>query len=113
MLAHLITGERGRNWMELAADPVRRMGLEIPHVQVAGSAVEKEDDAGVRLRPDPSRLAPRSRFEQSRQGDAEQTQTADLEKMPPADSAINTVQRLQHQPLRSCFTLPHLSSCIP
>jgi hypothetical protein len=81
------------------------MGLEIPHIQMTGSAIEEKNDAGVRLRSDPDRFTPRLRFQQARERDPEQSQTADLKQMPAANSTVVTIHHIAHQPLRS-YVLP-------
>ena len=79
MLAHRITPKRRLDRLELAANSLGGVGLHVPHVQMAGTAVEKDDDAGIGRRFDRARRRLLSRLEQARQVDAHQAETSDLE----------------------------------
>ncbi len=54
-LAHLDAGDGGGDRLELAANLGRGVRLHVPHVEVAGAAVEEDEDAGVGLGAGPSR----------------------------------------------------------
>ena len=49
MFRHAQTGKCGGNRLKLATDLSRRVGLHIPHIQMARPTVEMNDDAGIGL----------------------------------------------------------------
>ena len=52
MFAELHAGDVGGDGLELAAHFLRQVRLHVPHVQVAGTAVEKHKNARIRVRCD-------------------------------------------------------------
>ena len=52
--AHAVTGERGLDRLELASHFDRSLGLHVPHIEVARPAIQKQEDASIRLRSQPA-----------------------------------------------------------
>ena len=78
VLAELDAGDRGGDRVELAANVRHRVGLHVPHVEVAGTAVEEDDDAGV----GPGLLlAPGVGAEQAGQAEVHEASAADLQHL--------------------------------
>ena len=50
VLTHLVARQRSGNRRELATNGIRRVGLHIPHVEMTGSSVQKDEDAGIGCR---------------------------------------------------------------
>ena len=82
VLTDAVPRERRVDGPEFAANPVRCLRFGVPHVEVARTAIEKQQDTRVGLGRDPRRVGASPRLEQLGQRDAEQAKTADLQQMP-------------------------------
>jgi len=84
VLAELNAGHAGRNGLELAANAVGRGRLHVPHVEVAGTAIQEDQHARV----GPRCWAGFFGGQELGQRQAHQPQPADLQQVAAGDHAL-------------------------
>src|SRR5262249_51446707 len=98
VLADLDAGYRGGDGLKLAAYLLRQIGFHVPHVEVAGPAIEEHENAGIRPGSSVNPRGPLAGRQHLRQCQIQSTNGPDLEHVSPGDPyRALTVLRCSHR----------------
>src|SRR6185437_5470598 len=107
MFAPEDAGNAGRNWFKFAAYLGRGIRFRIPHIEMAGAAVEEKDDAGI---GGGSGLAGGVGAKQPGQVEAEHRRGPDLDHAAPRHPRTGARPVHQRIPYRKMLHFPLLSA---